>query len=366
MNSKEIKDTGAKTKDLVSTIKRNRKTGIPTFVFGPPGVGKSEMVHQAAEGDAVIDVRLSMLDPVDLRGLPTTIPDGNGGTKVAWALPDFIPADGKGIIFFDELNTAPIAVQNAALQIILDRKCGPHKLGDGWYIVACGNKSAHRAHVNPLSAPLRNRFSIVDYVPSVEAWTGWAIQNGIHDHIIAFLNFSPDHLCSSPNDEHSNFASPRSWARISRFMQIFPEETVGRDIEATTSLIGRGSAVAFSSFCEEIEDMPDIDALIEGKQQFSHTGKRISISYAVATTIAGRMLRSDSKKLTKGYVERCTEIAAELPAEIACLFFVMCLGGSNESAKTLRHKILVSDAGQAWAKKHRPLLEKYNVSNLAD
>jgi hypothetical protein len=362
MSSREIKDTGAKSKDLVSFIRRNRKTGIPTFVFGAPGVGKSEMVHQAADGEAVIDVRLSMLDPVDLRGLPTTIPDGKGGTRVAWALPDFIPADGKGIIFFDELNTAPVAVQNAALQIILDRKCGPHKLGDGWYIVACGNKSSHRAHVNPLSAPLRNRFSIVDYVPSVEAWTGWAVNNRIHDHIIAFLNFAPDHLSSSPSDEYSNFASPRSWARVSRLM----EHGVNNDIEATTSLIGRGSAVAFSSFCEEIEDMPDIDALIEGKEKFSHTGKRISISYAVATTIAGRLLRSDSKNLTKGYVDRCSEIAAELPAEIACLFFVMCLGNNNDSSRALRVKILTSSAGQSWAKKHRNLLEKYNVSSLAD
>jgi len=362
MSNKEIKDTGAKTKDLVSFIKRNRATGIPTFVFGPPGVGKSEMVHQAAGGDAVIDVRLSMLDPVDLRGLPTTIPDGKGGTRVAWALPDFIPADGKGIIFFDELNTAPVAVQNAALQIILDRKCGPHKLGDGWYFVACGNKSAHKAHVNPLSAPLRNRFSIVDYCPSVEAWTGWAVNNGIHDHIIAFLNFMPDNLCSSPNDEYSNFASPRSWARVSSFMT----NNMAKDIEATTSLIGRGAAVAFSAFCEEIEDMPDIDALIEGNDSFSHDGKRISVSYAVATTIAGRLLRSDSKKLTKGYVERCGEIAAKLPAEIACLFFVMCLGNGNDTARSLRAKVLTSTSGQSWAKKHRYLLEKYNVSSLAD
>lgn len=123
-----LKSTGARTTDLVATIKRNRATGIPTFVFGPPGVGKSEQVHQAAAGETVIDVRLSMLDPVDLRGLPT-VTKGKNGSEVEWARPEFIPAEGRGIIVFDELNTAPIAVQNAALQIILDRKCGPHKRG---------------------------------------------------------------------------------------------------------------------------------------------------------------------------------------------------------------------------------------------
>ena len=89
--------------NLVEKIKRNRKTGVPTFIFGAPGVGKSQMVHQAADGDEVIDVRLSMLDPVDLRGLPTVSKNANGESVVEWARPEFIPAEGKGIIFFDEI-----------------------------------------------------------------------------------------------------------------------------------------------------------------------------------------------------------------------------------------------------------------------
>jgi hypothetical protein len=353
-SNNSVKNTGARSTDLVATIKRNRVTGIPTFVFGPPGVGKSDQVQQAAGGDRVIDVRLSMLDPVDLRGLPT-VSKGKDGPEVEWARPEFIPADGKGIIVFDELNTAPIAVQNAALQIILDRRCGPHKLGDGWYIVACGNKAAHRAHVNPMSAPLRNRFAIVEYEPTVEAWTRWAVRNEVSDDVVAFLNFSGEHLMSEPTDEHSNFASPRAWARVSQFIKADIS-----DVESYTQLVGRGSAVAFSAFQEEIADMPDIDELIAGKATFDHSTKRISVSYAVAMALASRLIRpKEGSKRSDEMIERCGEIVSSLPPEIACLYFVNVLYAKEQS--DLTRKVIRSRSGQAWAKKHYALLEKYGA-----
>jgi len=353
-SNNSVKNTGARSTDLVATIRRNRVTGIPTFVFGPPGVGKSDQVQQAAGGDRVIDVRLSMLDPVDLRGLPT-VSKGKDGPEVEWARPEFIPADGKGIIVFDELNTAPIAVQNAALQIILDRRCGPHKLGDGWYIVACGNKAAHRAHVNPMSAPLRNRFAIVEYEPTVEAWTRWAVRNEVSDDVVAFLNFSGEHLMSEPTDEHSNFASPRAWARVSQFIKADIS-----DVESYTQLVGRGSAVAFSAFQEEIADMPDIDELIAGKATFDHSTKRISVSYAVAMALASRLIRpKEGSKRSDEMIERCGEIVSSLPPEIACLYFVNVLYAKEQS--DLTRKVIRSKSGQAWAKKHYALLEKYGA-----
>lgn len=347
--------TAATTTDLVSTIRKNRKTGIPTFIFGAPGVGKSQQVHQAAGGDRVIDVRLSMLDPVDLRGLPTVIKDENGKPHVEWARPEFIPADGEGILFFDELNTAPVAVQNAALQIILDRRCGTHKLGDGWYIVAAGNKGSHRALVNPLSAPLCNRFAMVDYVPTVESWTRWAVKNGMNEDVVAFLNFSGSYLCTEPTDEYTNFASPRAWERVSTFIAAGIS-----DVESITSLVGRGSAVAFKAFQDEIKDMPNIDDLIAGKVKFEHQSKRISVSYAVATTIAGRLIRpAEGQKRTDEIINRCGEVAASLPPEIACLYFVMVLYAPDSG--DLTRKVLKSKSGQEWAKKHHSLLEKYGV-----
>lgn len=337
--------------NLVDRIKRNRKTNIPTFIFGAPGVGKSQMVHQAAEGDQVIDVRLSMLDPVDLRGLPTVSRNGEGESTVEWARPEFIPATGKGIIFFDELNTAPAAVQNAALQIILDRKCGPHKLGDGWYIVAAGNKASHKAHVNPLSAPLRNRFAIVEYEPSVEMWTRWAITSQIHDDVIGFINFRPGLLSTEPKDEYANFASPRSWERVSICLQNGMD-----DQDDIAPLIGKGASAEFCAYRNEIKDMPDIESLIAGNTQFKENPKKISISYAVAMALASRLTRG-TKKWAGEKANRCCEIVSSLSPEIACLFFVRTL----TSDPHVKQAISDSPNAHKWVLAHEKLLTKYGV-----
>lgn len=337
--------------NLVQTIKRNRTTGIPTFIFGSPGVGKSQMVRQAAEGDSVLDVRLSLLDPVDLRGLPIVTREG-GSSFVEWARPDFIPSEGRGILFFDELNTAPVAVQNAALQIILERACGPHRLGDGWYIVAAGNKASHRAHVHPLSAPIRNRFAIIDYQPSVQSWSMWAIGAGIHEDVIGFLNFRPDLLTSDPKDEYANFASPRSWERVSRFLQ---GGIAGAD--DLESLIGRGAASEFTAYRTEIQSMPNIDALLARKTNFRENPKRISISYAVAMALATRLARG-GERFVDAWTDRCCEIATGLSPEIACLFFVRVL----TSAPYVKSAVCESKVTHNWVRDNECLLTRYGVS----
>lgn len=337
---------GAMSEDLVATIRTNRKSGIPTLVLGPPGVGKSQQVHQAADGDPVVDVRLSMLDPVDLRGLPMV----HNGT-VQWARPDFLPSDGTGILLFDELNTAPVAVQNAALQLILDRRCGPHKLGDGWYIVACGNRSSHRAHVNPISAPLRNRFAIVDYVPSVPRWTRWALTHDVHADVISFLNFSNEYLTTDPSDDYANFASPRSWERVS----IMLKDEVS-DLETFTSLVGRGAAVAFEAYRKEIASLPDIDALLDGKATWTHDKSRISITYAIAMALASRLISASQRGApSASHVDCAASIATTMPPEIAVLFFTAC----DLGPPPLAHAIRLAPSLTAFFKSHAALLRKY-------
>jgi hypothetical protein len=336
--------------NLVDTIKRYKAANIPCMIFGAPGVGKSQQVHQAAEGKKVIDIRLSMLDPVDLRGLPL-VDRSDKGPNVEWARPEFIPQDGEGILFFDELNTAPVSVMNAALQIILDRKCGPHKLGDGWYICAAGNKTAHRAHVQPLSAPLRNRFAIVNYEPDVKSWTTWAFGSGIHDDVVGFLNFRPALLSTDSKDEYENFASPRSWERVSTLIASGTD-----DMDFVAGLIGKGAAAEFDGYRRELKDMPDIDALLTGRERFTHNPKRMSVSYAVAMGLSSRLLRGDAKFIAANADKAC-EIAGVMPPEITCLFIVRSMVGNND----VRKAILSAKAAHKWVTQHSELIDRYGI-----
>src|SRR5947208_2825514 len=108
----------------------------------PPGCGKSSVVRQAADqlGLDLIDLRVTLLDPVDLRGLPRLTDDA-----AVWVPPAFLPRGGSGVLFLDELAQAPPLVQAACLQLTLDRRLGEYALPGGWAVVAAGNRAGDRA-----------------------------------------------------------------------------------------------------------------------------------------------------------------------------------------------------------------------------
>src|SRR5665213_2900004 len=119
----------------------------PILIWGAPGIGKSQVAQQTAQAlnRAVIDIRASLLDPVDLRGLPSV---QNG--KTAWCAPGFLP-DAKSvpsIILLDELNRAPVLTQNGLFQLVLDRKLGEYSLPDTCEIVACCTRSAEQTELS--------------------------------------------------------------------------------------------------------------------------------------------------------------------------------------------------------------------------
>jgi hypothetical protein len=111
-----------------------------------------------------------LLDPVDLRGLPYV---GTDGSK--WAVPEFLPTEGAGILFLDELNAAPSMVQAAFYQLVLDGALGEYTLPDGCIIVAAGNRDSDRAHTTRMPTPLRNRFVHLDVEVDTQEWSEWRL-----------------------------------------------------------------------------------------------------------------------------------------------------------------------------------------------
>ena len=129
------------------------------MIWGAPGIGKSSVVENVAKtrGLELIDLRISQLAPTDLIGIPVPTDD-----KAYWYPPEFLPTEGKGILFLDEINMAPPAVQGIAQQLILDRKVGSYQVPDGWFIWSAGNRKEDYAAVFDMPAPLANRFMHVE------------------------------------------------------------------------------------------------------------------------------------------------------------------------------------------------------------
>ena len=260
------------SKHLNSVIKGGIKTSI--MMWGAPGIGKSSIVNKVAEENEmeVIDVRLSQLAPTDLRGLPYV---ENGEAR--FAPPSFLPKSGKGLLFLDEVNLAPPAIQNVAMQLVLDRKVGDYTVPDDWFIIAAGNRVEDRAAVSQMPAPLTNRFLHFTVEADLTSWKEYALTSGVEEKIISFLTFRPE-LLHSFNKNAIAWPSPRSWDFASDLYKI------GLPVDAA---VGEGAASEFNSFVKLYSKLPDVDKIKSGDRKVK-APKEPSIIYAITGALVSR------------------------------------------------------------------------------
>ncbi|MDH5711039.1 MAG: MoxR family ATPase [Gammaproteobacteria bacterium] len=263
----------------------------PVMLWGPPGVGKSQMVAQIAARHEVplIDIRLSQMEPSDLRGIPFRVEE-----FVEWAVPSMLPNlkrhGERGILFLDEITSAPPSVSAAAYQLILDRKLGEYEVPEGWAIIAAGNRQGDRGVTYSMPAPLANRFSHYEVEINLDDWVAWAYANGIDERIIAFLRFRQDLLFEfDPAQNPVAFPSPRSWEFAHRALQKF-DESNNLLLGALQACVGKAAGIEVKAFVDSLDQMPDLDAIVKGEEV--PTPKEIDLQYAVATALVGRAIRA--------------------------------------------------------------------------
>jgi len=263
----------------------------PVMLWGPPGIGKSQMVAQVAEKHdiPVIDIRLSQMEPSDLRGIPFRIDD-----RVEWAIPSMLPDitrhGAQGILFLDEITSAPPSVSAAAYQLILDRRLGDYRVPDGWAIFAAGNRQGDRGVTYSMPAPLANRFSHFEVDAHMDDWVAWAFSHGIDERIIAFLRFRPELLFDfDPAHNPVAFPSPRSWEYSHRALIKFmdtPQLLLG----SLQACVGQAAGIELKAFIDNLENMPDLEAIVRGEK--AAVPKEIDLQYAVATALVGHAIRA--------------------------------------------------------------------------
>jgi hypothetical protein len=276
-------------------IRKCIKLNRAVFLWGAPGIGKSEIVHQvAAETNRkVLDVRLSLWDPTDIKGIPYYNSDLK---KMCWAPPEELPSlvDSTDVLFLDELNSAPPATQAAAYQLILNRRVGAYILPDGVSIVAAGNREGDKGVTYRMPAPLANRFIHLELRVSFDDWYDWATRNKQHPHVVGYLQFAKQDLNDfDPKSPNKAFSTPRSWSFVSELLE--EDDTSENTLtDLISGSVGEGVAVKFMAHRKVSKQMPNPEDILTGKvKQFGI--KEISAMYSLTVNMCYELQEADRK-----------------------------------------------------------------------
>jgi len=282
--TRTVSPNGAKA-SITHALKKKR----PIFLWGPPGIGKSDIVAQICEGftnSKLIDIRLSLWEPTDIKGIPYF--DSNSGTMV-WGAPSELPSAEFAaqydhiVLFLDEMNSAAPSVQAAAYQLILNRKVGTYTLPDNVMIVAAGNREADKGVTYRMPAPLANRFIHLELAVDFNDWFQWSVINNVHTDVVGYLTFAKKDLYDfDPKSPSRSFATPRSWSFVSELLDDNLDDTTTTDL--VSGAIGEGLAVKFMAHRKIAGQMPNPSDILSGKVKELKT-KEISAMYSLTVSL---------------------------------------------------------------------------------
>lgn len=348
--------------EAVNLIKHCMRVDAPVFLWGPPGIGKSDIVRQIGQSlnRAVIDVRLLLLDPTDLKGIPFYNPVEK---TMEWAPPSELPAkvtqvdldeeqkileamlneteEGlsalqvkersrsianqrkavkrvkqalmlqDAVLFLDELSAAPPSVQAASYQLVLDRRIGEYELPEKVSVIAAGNREGDKAVSYSMPTPLRNRFVHFTLTTNTNDWIEWAINNNVEPDVIGFISDKKQHLNNfDPKSPSKAFPTPRSWKRVSDLIKGVPAQEKDSFITTLVSgTVGDGVAAEFMTHRRYAAKLPKPEDALRGKVKDLKT-KESSALYSLVVSMCYTLKewydtigKDDSKYKTSDYNE---------------------------------------------------------------
>jgi len=262
------------------------KVKRPLFIWGPPGIGKSEVVADVTKelGGHMIDLRMAQMEPTDIRGIPYFNKDLN---KMDWAAPVDLPDEELAskypivVLFLDEMNSASPAVQAAGYQLILNRRVGKYVLPDNVVIVAAGNRDSDKGVTYRMPMPLANRFLHLEMRADFTSWQTWAVNKGIHKDVVGYLSFAKQDLNEFDSKSSSRaFATPRSWCFVSDLLNDDDDTDPDTILNLISGAVGDGLAIKFAAHRRFSGKMPNPIDILSGKVK-DLAVKEISAMYAL-------------------------------------------------------------------------------------
>ena len=335
----------------------------PIMVHGAPGCGKSTIIKTIAKelGIGFIDMRLSQMEPIDLRGIP--VPN-HEAKSAEWYITSDLPRDPKsyGILLFDEITAADKSLQVAAYELILDRRLGElYSIPDGWLIVGAGNRTEDRAVSCTMSSALANRFLHVELKEDAEAWIDWARQHDIHPSVIGFIMYRPTMLFSMDDGENleRGWPSPRSWERVSHMVQMYGHEDEQLLRKIVYGLVGNSAGVEFMEFFKLDREFDNVLETMRNPAKPINIPMEADRKYALASAINYLLWKGadadDEAKRINGFFR----YTMEFTPDFASMMMMAAMQGDKKSNdRTYCEKLYHHPSYRDWQKKHGAALAK--------
>jgi hypothetical protein len=354
----------------------------PLYVWGPPGIGKSQIVKGQAKKRHIgwVDNRPLLHDPTDYRGLLVVI-----GNHAEWVSPSELPTDNfcmgcnlvlhehsmvatgvrieatdgtvtgvkckrcgssdivwKGLFMADEVSSAPPMTQASLYQLFLDRKIGEYQFPKGWFMVAASNRIEDRAVVFRTSSALSNRFTHIDLELSLDDWVDWAFDNKIDPDIIGFLKWRGIELLFNfdPKSSDKAFTTPRTWEKTSILMGIVRSNSILH--EAMGGTLGKGTATEFLAFLKIRKELPDLMPILQGTSNYAPPQNRIDLKYAIVSALVSQ---ADPKK----HFDNLLKWSKNISEEFAALLVRMMVSKERQMVQT-------APSFKSWALAHSDVI----------
>jgi len=276
-------------------------------LIGDPGIGKTSVIEQAAEelGIECRTVIIAQYDSSEIGGMPYLNEDEEGNKQYSRARPDWLPSEGTGVLFIDELSQAPMANLNLVAQLANEHRIGEHVLGEGWTLAFANNKLTNRAGTNAIPTHLKDRLMPLEVEANLDDTINRFNVTQTNSKIISFLRMFPQRLAEFDSTKDV-CPSPRSYERLNTLLSMHEKGILSAASlnHCIASTIGLGAANDFVTHLELHDKMVNPDEVISDPHN-APLPENVNVSYVLCAALAARAKESNIGKILS-YAERLT------------------------------------------------------------
>lgn len=328
------------------------------FLWGPPGIGKTESVEQIAArlhketGKRVVvtSIRLSNFTRPDLVGFMIYDRENK---KAIWLPPENFVLDENentiNLVFLDEIPDAHEHLQKAVNQIVDERTVGVHKLADNSFFILAGNRKTDNCMTYRMPDSTGNRLRHYNVKADFDSWKHWAINHGIHEKVLGYLSYDNSKLYDLEKErDRVAFASPRSWTAVSDLLYVMEDESLEELYEDISGDISMGTAREFMTWCRLHDQLPKTSDIFAGKTTMYP--KTTDALYALISSMTV-YVSQHREQMTERNLENGCKYASRFPVDFSSMFFRNLL-----EVEGMELKLQTSPSFQNWMNRNKQFL----------